>query len=144
MATLLGVVGGGLLVKRYGLMPALAIGGVAQAATNFAFTGLALVGPDLAALAGAVAIDNFAGGLGSAAFVAYLSSLCHSAFTGTQYALLTSVMAQGRTLLSAGSGFLADAVGWPAFYALTAFLAVPGLLLLLRLSRPMAQSARVG
>ncbi|MCR9219304.1 MAG: MFS transporter [Alphaproteobacteria bacterium] len=135
IATVAGVLGGGLLVRRFGLYPALMIGGVAQAATNFAFTWLALAGQDLSVLTVAIAVDNFAGGLGSAAFVAYLSSLCNTAFTATQYALLTSVMAQGRAMLSAGSGFLAEALGWPLFFAVTALLAVPGLLLLIHLTR---------
>lgn len=132
-ATVGGVLGGGLLVRRFGLYPALLVGGVAQAATNFAFTWLALAGTDLGVLTVAIAVDNFAGGLGSAAFVAYLSALCNARFTATQYALLTSVMAQGRSLMSAGSGALAEALGWPIFFAATAFLAVPGLLLLLYL-----------
>ena len=54
--------------------------------------------------------DNFVGGLGSAAFVAYLSALCNIAFTATQYALLSSFMAVGRTLLSSGSGWLAQQI----------------------------------
>ncbi|MBP5858764.1 MFS transporter [Marivibrio halodurans] len=132
-ATVAGVLGGGLLVRGYGLYPALMIGGVAQAATNLAFTWLALAGTDIGVLTVAIAVDNFAGGLGSAAFVAYLSALCDARFTATQYALLTSVMAQGRSLMAAGSGFLAEFLGWPAFFATTALLAVPGLLLLLHL-----------
>jgi PAT family beta-lactamase induction signal transducer AmpG len=57
--------------------------------------------------------------------------LCNIAYTATQYALLTSFMAQGRTWLSSGSGWLADNTDWVTFWSLTAFLAVPGLLLLL-------------
>lgn len=134
-ATVVGVIGGGVMVKRFGLYPALMIGGAAQALTNFAFTWLALTGPDVSVLTVAIAVDNFAGGLGSAAFVAYLSALCNTAFTATQYALLTSVMAQGRSLMAAGSGYLAEALGWPVFFAATALMALPGLLLLLYLMR---------
>jgi PAT family beta-lactamase induction signal transducer AmpG len=134
-ATILGVLGGGIMVKRFGLYPALMIGGVAQAATNLSFSWLALAGHDISVLTVAIAVDNFAGGLGSAAFVAYLSALCNAQFTATQYALLTSVMAQGRSIMAAGSGFLAEALGWPLFFALTAFMAVPGLLLLIHLMR---------
>jgi PAT family beta-lactamase induction signal transducer AmpG len=67
--------------------------------------------------------------------VAYLSSLCNIAFTATQYALLTSFMAQGRTSLSAGSGWLAAHTDWITFWSLTALLAIPGLLLLLWIMR---------
>lgn len=135
LATFAGIVAGGLLVARYGLFPALAVGGVLQAATNFLYAAQAVVGNDIVFLAGTIGADNFTGGLGSAAFVAYLSSLCNRSFTGTQFALLTSFMAVGRTVLSAGGGWLADRLDWVAFFSLTAALAVPGLLLLFWLAR---------
>jgi len=130
LATMIGVVAGGVLVKWLGLLRALVIGGILQAATNLLFCWVALSEPQLAILAVAVWTDNFAGGLGSAAFVAFLSTLCNRDFTATQYALLTSYMAFGRTLLSTPSGYLVEAVGWAEFFALTALLAVPGLLLI--------------
>ncbi len=94
------------------------------------FVPLALRGHDTVWLAIAVGGDNFVGGLGSAAFVAYLSALCNIAFTATQYALLSSFMAVGRTLLSSGSGWLAQQMSWAAFFTVSAALAIPGLLLL--------------
>jgi PAT family beta-lactamase induction signal transducer AmpG len=135
VATMAGVAAGGALVAAIGTFRALLVGGVLQAGTNLLFSALALVGHSVPMLAVAVGADNFTGGLGSAAFVAYLSSLCRARFTATQYALLTSLMAGGRTLLSSGSGWLAEWVGWAPFFALTALLAVPGLLLLLWLMR---------
>jgi PAT family beta-lactamase induction signal transducer AmpG len=78
----------------------------------------------------AIGADGFTGGLAASAFVAYLSSLCRTGMSGTQYALLTSLMALGRTLLSSGSGWLADHVDWATFFVLTTALAVPGLVLL--------------
>ena len=89
----------------------------------------------VSALTLAITADNIAGGAAGAALVAYLSGLCNVAFTATQYALLTSFMAQGRTWLSSGSGWLADHTDWATFWSLTAFLAVPGLLLLLWIMR---------
>src|SRR3546814_4155515 len=86
-------------------------------------------------LAVTISADNFTGVLGSAAFVAYLSSLCNNAFTGTQYALLTSLMAAGRTVLSSGGGWLADQMDWVSFFIITTGLAIPGLLLLAWLMR---------
>ncbi len=134
-ATLVGVFAGGALVVRAGVFAALLIGGILQAVTNLIFAWLAAAGPDLALLALAVGADNFTGGLGSAAFVAYLSGLCNVAFTGTQYALLTSLMAFGRTLLAASSGWIAAEAGWVGFFVATTGLAIPGLLLLLWISR---------
>lgn len=136
--TMLGVFAGGIVVARIGMLPALAVGGVLQAATNLTFAWLAGQGHDLTALAIAVGTDQFANGVGSAAFVAYLSALCNVAFTATQYALLTSLMAAGRTLLAASSGWLAEMLGWPGFFVATMLLAVPALLLigvLVRLDR---------
>jgi len=135
VATLVGVVAGGVLVARHGIFVALLVGGILQAATNLLFALQAVIGADVAFLAVTIGADNFTGGLGSAAFVAYLSSLCNAAFTGTQYALLTSLMAAGRTLLSSGGGWLADQTDWVTFFVLTTGLAVPGLLLLLWLMR---------
>lgn len=135
VATMLGVVVGGSMVRAIGLVPALITGGILQAATNVLFAWLAISGPDTTILATAVWSDNFTGGLGSAAFVAYLSALCNRDFTATQYALLTAFMAFGRTLLSTPSGWLAEQMGWAEFFIATAFLAVPGLLLIAYLSR---------
>jgi PAT family beta-lactamase induction signal transducer AmpG len=133
--TLVGVAAGGAMVSRYGIFRALILGGILQAATNVFYAWVATRGHDLTALTVTIGADNFANGLGSAAFVAYLSSLCNVAFTGTQYALLSSFMATGRTMLSSGSGWLAEALGWAPFFVATMFLAVPGLLLIWWLMR---------
>ncbi len=135
IATVIGGLVGGAIVARIGLFRTLMIGGVLQAATNLLFTVLALRGHDIDWLGIAITADNLAGGIAAAAFVAYLSGLCNRAFTATQYALLSSFMAQGRTLMSTPSGWLAQKLDWPEFWALTALMAIPGLLLLLWLIR---------
>ena len=134
-ATILGGLAGGIVVARYGLFKALLIGGILQAITNLLFSWLALEGHNLLVLTIAISADNFTGALGAIAFVAYLSSLCTSGMAGTQYALLTSLMAFGRTTMSAGGGWLAAETGWTVFWMATTLLAVPGLLLLLWLWR---------
>ncbi len=138
LATVLGAFAGGIVVARAGLLRALVIGGILQAVTNLLYALQAEVGRDTTMLAVAVAVDNFTGGIGSAAFIAYLSSLCNAAFTGTQYALLTSLMGAGRTLLAAGGGWLAARLDWTAFFVTTTALALPGLLLLAYLARRSA------
>jgi PAT family beta-lactamase induction signal transducer AmpG len=134
-ATILGAIVGGIVVARYGLIKALLIGGILQAVTNLMFAWQAQAGNDVVVLAIAISADNFTGSLGSIAFVAYLSSLCTTGMAGTQYALLTSLMAFGRTTMSAGGGWLAAQSGWLDFWILTTLLALPGLLLLLWLKR---------
>jgi MFS transporter, PAT family, beta-lactamase induction signal transducer AmpG len=135
VASMAGVAVGGALVAWLGTFRALLVGGVLQAATNLLFTLLALTGKSVPMLAVAVGADSFTGGLAGSAFVAYLSGLCSVRFTATQYSLLTSLTSAGRTVLAATSGFLAAQLGWAAFFAATAVLAVPGLAILLWLMR---------
>ncbi len=142
VANLAGVLVGGVFVARTGLVRALAWGGILQAVTNLMFSGLAMIGRDFGMLALAIATDAFAGGLASAAFVALLSNLARGGATATQYALLTSLMAGGRTVMSSGGGWLAAQLSWASFFAVTTLLAVPGLLLLVRLARgPLAPAS---
>ena len=139
--TMLGVICGGLVVARIGVIAGLLVGGILQAATNLTFAWLATVGHDMTVFTLAVGADSFAGGVGSAAFVTYLSALCNVAFTATQYALLTSLMAFGRTAMATLSGWLAQELGWAAFFVATTGLAVPALCLVALLSPPTADSA---
>lgn len=135
IATLVGVLIGGLLIVRVGLFKSLLIGGVLQMLSNLMFAVQAEVGHDVNFLMLTIGLENLSGGIGSAAFVAYLSGLCNVAFTGTQYALLTSLAAIGRTVLSSPGGQVAEAVGWFDFFLLSTVLAAPGLLLLLWMMR---------
>lgn len=133
VATVAGSLIGGLVLARLGIMRGLLVCGIAMGASNLVFVLQAWAGPDLAVLAFTVSIENITTGMGMTAFVAYMSSLCNVAYTATQYALLTSLMAMGRTVLSSGAGWLADQVPWTTFFILTTLAAVPGLLLLLLL-----------
>jgi PAT family beta-lactamase induction signal transducer AmpG len=135
VATLAGIVAGGVMVARFGIFRALLLCGILQMGSNLMFALQAIVGHDTAMLAATIAIENFTGGMGSAAFVAYISSLCNFAFTATQYALFSSLAVVGRTTLSSGGGWLADHVDWVTFFVLSAAAAIPGLLLLLVLMR---------
>jgi PAT family beta-lactamase induction signal transducer AmpG len=135
LATAIGGILGGVVVARIGVFKTLMIGGILQAITNLLFSMLAIQGHDLLWLSIAVSADNLAGGVAAAAFVAYLSELCNLAYTATQYALLTSFMAYGRTVMSTGSGWLADHLPWAEFWAVTALMAIPGLIFLIWITR---------
>lgn len=137
-ATLAGGFLGGAIVNRYGVLPALWICGIVQMLSNLVFVAQAVAGHDVWMLAVTIAIENLAGGMGTAAFVAYLSALCDVRYTATQYALLSSVMAQARTTLAASAGFLAEALGWIGFFLLTTAAAIPALVLLVWLQRRAA------
>ncbi|MFQ5785183.1 MAG: AmpG family muropeptide MFS transporter [Alphaproteobacteria bacterium] len=135
LATLAGVFFGGVMVSRYGTMRSLLVCGVLQMLSNLMFAVQAVVGHSVTMLALTIAVENLSGGMASAAFVAYLSGLCHVAYTATQYALLTSFMAFGRTVLSSSGGWLADRVDWVSFFLVSTAVALPGLLLLWWLMR---------
>jgi len=144
VANLAGLAAGGVVVLRLGILPALLICGVLQMLSNLMYVLQAWAGHDLPILALTIGIENLTGGMGSAAFVAYLSGLCNLAFTATQYALLTSLAAVGRTTLSASGGALADALGWSPFFALATAACLPGLVLLawiMRLELALPQTA---
>jgi PAT family beta-lactamase induction signal transducer AmpG len=134
-ATILGGFIGGLVVARFGMMNGLLLCGVLMAASNLVFLAQAAAGPDLAVLAMTISVENITTGMGTTAFVAYMSSLCNVAYTATQYALLTSLMAMSRTVLSSGAGWLADQLSWPMFFVVTTLAALPGLVLLIWMMR---------
>ena len=122
---------GGVLIKNIGLLPSLVVTGVLQAISNLVFAYQAIAGHDISVLALTIAVENVTGGMGTAAFVAYLSILTNTEFTATQYALLSALMSLGRSVLSSPSGYLVDAVGWFDFFVYSSIIALPGLLILL-------------
>ncbi|WP_431854806.1 AmpG family muropeptide MFS transporter [Azospirillum sp.] len=130
-ATIIGGLIGGVVVSRVGVLRGLLIGGVMQMVSNLGFVLLAKAGHDVGALAAAVAVENLCGGIATAAFVAYLSSLCDAAYTATQYALLSSFYKLGGDLFGSFSGVLADRMDWVSFFLLSMAGALPGLLILL-------------
>jgi len=130
-ATLIGGFAGGYVARAFPLHTSLWIGGILQAAANFAFTWQAHVGKDVAWLSFAITVENFTSAIGTVIFVGYLSALCRNPLhTATQFALLTALSAVGRTYLSSGAGCIAEAAGWGWFFAICAFAGIPGLLLL--------------
>ncbi len=133
-ATMLGIIIGGWLMAKLGMLRALWICGGVQMLSNLMFAVQALVGHDMGMLALAVGVENLAGGMGTAALVAYLSGLCNLAYTATQFALLSAVASLGRTFLAAPAGWLADQVDWAPFFLITTIAALPGLGFLLWIS----------
>ncbi|MFW0777731.1 MAG: AmpG family muropeptide MFS transporter [Rickettsiales bacterium] len=129
-ATIIGTFIGGALVYRLGIMRSLWIGGFAHGFTNLLFVWQAQAGADVSVLAVVITAENLFGGLGTAAFVAYISSLTNVQFTATQYALLSSFASFGRTTFSTPAGWVADTLGWELFFMFSALLAIPGLVVL--------------
>lgn len=133
-ATMIGFVLGGWMISRLGMITSLWICGILQMLSNLMFAVQASVGYDTTVLAAVIGVENLAGGMGTAALVAYLSSLCNIAYTATQYALLSSLAAAARTFLSTPAGKMVELLDWLPFFLVTAAAALPGLAFLLWLS----------
>lgn len=132
---------GGLWMVRLGINRALWIFGVVQLVSILGFAALAWRGPqaqveasDLVMLAGVIGLEALGVGLGTAAFVAFIAKTTNPLYTATQFALFTSLMAVPRTFVNASTGFIVDGLGWLNFFLLCTVLAVPGMLLLLRVA----------
>lgn len=130
IATIVGTLTGGALLSGLGIHRSLWIFGGLQAISNLAYFFQAQLGKNYPMMIATINIENFCGGLGTAAFVAYLMSLCNQKFSATQYALLSSFMAFSRDILVAPAGKLAETTGWPSFFIISIVAAIPGLLLL--------------
>ena len=127
--TLVGAFIGGVVAVRIGVMKTLFAGAVLSSATNILFSVLAGIGHSVPFLVFTVSADNLAGGLASAAFVAYLSGLTNTAYSATQYALFSSVMLFLPKFLAGFSGLAVEAVGYSGFFLATAALGIPVLFL---------------
>ena len=126
-ATVIGALAGGGIVAKIGTYRSLWIFGILQAISNLGFLAIAYSGASFPLLLGVIGFDQFAAGLGTAAFTAFLMALCDVQFTATQYALLTSVMAIARVTVGVPAGYVVDSFGWPVFFVISLFAAVPGL-----------------
>ncbi|MGY1488877.1 AmpG family muropeptide MFS transporter [Methylobacillus pratensis] len=131
-ATLIGGTMGGIWILRIGLYRSLWLFGFLQMASTFGFVLLAQVGYNLPMLTGVIAVENFTGGLGTAAFVGFMGAMTDRRFTATQYALLSSLMGVPRVILSTPTGWMAGEIGWTMFFLLCTVLAIPGLLMIRR------------
>ncbi len=129
--TLAGIGAGGWLVARLGVARGLIATGFFQMSAMAMYVWLAVAPAQQSLLFATTLVEAFAQGCATAAFLAYLSGLCSSAHTATQFAVLTSVAPLAANTVGSFSGFVAAAVGWPAFYALAMLAALPGMLLML-------------
>lgn len=141
-ATLFGALVGGLMMTRSGLVQSLLMFGALQAISNLGFVVLALAGKSSSVLMAAVVIENVTGGMGTAAFVALVMSLCDPRYTATQFALLSSLEALGRVFAGRPSADVVEAVGWAQFFVLTFVIALPGLWAVWRLRHQIPTGER--
>jgi PAT family beta-lactamase induction signal transducer AmpG len=131
VATIIGALWGGVLMQRLTLFRALLIFGVLQGVSNAGYWLLAVTPKDIISMASAVFLENLCGGMGTAAFVALLMTLCNKSFSATQFALLSALSAVGRVYVGPLAGWFVEAHGWSTFYLFSIVAALPGLLMLL-------------
>ena len=159
--TIIGAFLAGLLMIRLTLFQALMSFGVLQLLSNFGFYALAILGKgawgsfvlmpfDLGfvsvleptqidrLLMSAIALENITSGMGTAAFVALLMSLCNNQFSATHYALLSALAAVGRIYVSPVAGVLSESLGWANFFLFSVVMAVPGILMLWWMRQPIS------
>ncbi len=125
---------GGLFLNRFGILSSLMLCAILQILSSLMFVIQALAGYNLSILVITIGVENLTCGLGAAAFIAYLSSLCSVPHTATHFALLSSFGSMARILLSMGAGFLADCLPWSVFFMITAAACLPCLVLLIHAS----------
>lgn len=133
LATIVGAMFGGTLMVKLGLFRSLMLFGFFQMVSNLSFMALAWLGKHYGIMIFAVAFENLCGGMGTAAFVALIMALCNKQYSATQFALLSSLSALGRVLISPSAGYVIDATGWAMFFFITTLTALPGLWLLWRM-----------
>ncbi len=154
--TIIGAIAGGALMIKLGLYRSLFLFGILQLVSNIGFWLVAVLGKgawgsfnlpafDLVIvslkvasqvdwlLLSAIAVENITGGMGTAAFVAFLMALCNQKFTATQYALLSAFATIGRVWVGPLAGVLISTIGWPTFFVFSMVMAVPGLFILFKL-----------
>lgn len=143
LVTLCGAFIAGALVLRWGTLRSMLAGLLLLTGANLLYGYVAGVHPGLGWFAGIITVDNIGNGVAGTAFIAYMSSLTNRAYTATQYALFGSLWSVPTKFLAGFSGKLVDAVGYGPFFAITALLSLPALLLIVwMLRRPAAASAQ--
>lgn len=132
---------GGLWMVKIGINRALWLFGVVQLISIFGFAWLASLGHhaevgalERTQLALVIGLEALGVGLGTVAFVAFIARTTHPAYTATQFALFTSLMAMPRTFANAATGWLVESMGWTSFFLFCALLAIPGMVLLLKVA----------
>lgn len=133
-ASICGGLLGGIWMVRLGINRSLWIFGVLQAVAILGFAWLNEVGHDTTVLAIVIGFEAFAVGLGTAAFVAYIMRETDPRYTATQFALFTSLAAVPRTFMNSVVGYMVEAMGWFNFYLLCFVLALPGMIMLVKIA----------
>ncbi len=137
VSSMIGVAFGGWVYMRWGTFKSMLIFGIGQALTNLLYVWLALAGKKIWLLVLATSLDTGIGGMGLAAFVAFLVSLCSANFSATQYALLSALASVPSRVMGYIAGIVVSKIGWADFFVVTFLTAMPGMILLVTLRTPL-------
>jgi len=124
---------GAFVNTRFGIVRGMVVGGIAMASSNLLYALMAKVGPEPWLFVLTLVIDNFTQAFATVCAVSFISYFASRTYTGTQFALMTSISNFGRTTLAASSGAIVDGLGgnWPLFFILTTVMVTPALLILI-------------
>lgn len=139
---IVGAIVGGVFVTRYGVHAALLWLGMLQILSNVGYAVVAMTAAGRPGMYAASLIENFTGGLGTAAFLAFLMAVCDKENAATEYALLTALYGLTRSLIGSASGFATERIGYAPYFWITVFLGIPALLLLARIRATLAAESR--
>jgi PAT family beta-lactamase induction signal transducer AmpG len=131
-ASIAGSIIAGAVMLKLSINKSLWIFGVVQMVTILGFAWLSVVGDNPYLLFLVVSGEYLGVGLGTVALTAFMARETSKAFTATQFALFTSLVAVPRTFANASTGFLIEAMGYTAFFLLCTALAIPGMLMLFK------------
>ncbi|MBF0470280.1 MAG: MFS transporter [Gammaproteobacteria bacterium] len=143
---------GGWITDRIGIFHGLWSLGLAQAFSNLGYAYAAATisiganGGEMALeetilIYSASGLESFTGGLGTAAFLAFLMAITNRQRAATEYAILSSIFALSRSLAGWAGGFGAEMMGYAPYFLLTFFLAFPAYLLLPQIYKTLRNQA---
>jgi len=127
---LFGIFIGGIINLRYGLFYSLVLAGVLQGLSTFGFILIDLFDKNLSILATVISFENLSGGMGTSCLLAFMALITNKQFTATQFALLSSLAALPRVILTAPTGWLVELMDWTPFFMMSGLIAIPGILLI--------------
>jgi MFS transporter, PAT family, beta-lactamase induction signal transducer AmpG len=135
VATIAGAAAGGVFTTRYGIFAGLWVLGLVQALSALVYWATAAFASSNSTVVLAAYFESFAAGLGTAAYLAFLMSICEKRYAATQFAVLSALLAVTRWIAGEFSGGLADRLGYANYFLLTFLLGLPAFALIPRLRR---------
>ncbi len=140
--TIIGSLLAGILMLKLPINRALWLFGLVQILSILGYYWLSLVGDEMFWLIAVNGFEYIGVGMGAVALIAFQSQQTSLAFTATQFALFSSLMATPRIFANASTGFLVEWLGWSQFFLVCTLVAIPGMLMLLKVAPWKQQSAK--